>query len=283
MISFVILHYKNLNDTLECIKSIQNLSDKKEKSIIVVDNHTLDKKGLELLKEYTEDIILLNENLGFAKANNEGCKYAIAKYHPDFLCVINNDTVIQQKDFVDKIYHIYEETNFDILGPYIECKEGSGSVNPYQPLKNIEEVRQEMIYQQKLLKYYQNALLYFLLTCGIKIKRIFKKREPMRNGTLREENVALHGCAIIFSKKYYEAFESVFYPNTFLYHEESFLYQRIQEYGLISIYDPSIKILHKEGASLSLEMNHNERKKLLFRTQEIMKSLKLLEQEMQKK
>ncbi|MBR1679605.1 MAG: glycosyltransferase family 2 protein [Bacilli bacterium] len=283
MISFVILHYKNLNDTLECIKSIQKLSDKKEKSIIIVDNHTLDEKGLELLKEYTEDIILLNENLGFAKANNEGCKYAIAKYHPDFLCVINNDTVIQQKDFVDKIYHIYEETNFDMLGPYIECKEGSGSVNPYQPLKNIEEVRQEMIYQQKLLKYYQNAVLYFLLTCGIKIKRIFKKREPMRNGTLREENVALHGCAIIFSKKYYEAFESVFYPNTFLYHEESFLYQRIQEYGLISIYDPSIKILHKEGASLSLEMNNNERKKMLFRTQEIIKSLKLLEQEMQKK
>ncbi|MBR1817795.1 MAG: glycosyltransferase family 2 protein [Bacilli bacterium] len=283
MVSFIILHYKNLKDTIECIESIQKLKTKEKKNIVVVDNHTLDEKGIQKLKEYTEDIILLQENIGFAKANNKGCEYAIEKYHPSFLCVINNDTVITQEDFIERINQIYEETDFDMLGPYIECKEGSGSVNPYQPLKTKEEVEKEKKNQQKLLKVYQSPVLYFLLTLGIKIKRIFKKREPMRNGTLREENVALHGCAIIFSKKYCEKFKNVFYPNTFLYHEESFLYQRIQEYGLISIYDPSIKIIHKEGASLSLEMNHNERKKLLFRTQEIMKSLKLLEQEMQKK
>ena len=103
----------------------------------------------------------------------------------------------------------------------------------------------------------------------------------MRNGRERKTNVALHGCAIIFSQKYYEKFADVFYPNTFLYHEESFLYLRVKENNLISVYDPSIEIIHKEGASLSKEMNNNERKKLLFRTKEIIKSLTILEKEME--
>ena len=281
MVSFIILHYKNLKDTIECIESIQKLKSKEKKNIVVVDNHTLDEKGIQKLKEYTEDIILLQENMGFAKANNMGCKYAKEKYHPSFLCVINNDTVITQEDFIERINQIYKETDFDILGPYIECKEGSGSVNPYQPLKTKEEVEKEKKNQQRLLKVYQSPVLYFLLTLGIKIKRIFKKREPMRNGKKREFDVALHGCSLIFSKKYYEKFEEVFYPNTFLYHEESFLYLRMKQYHLKTVYDPDISIVHKEGASLSLAMDNNERKKMLFRTQEIIKSLTLLEKEIE--
>ena len=281
MISFIILHYKNIKDTIECIESIRKLKTKKSVSIIVVDNHTLSNEELKKIKEYTEDVILLKENMGFAKANNKGCEYAVKKYHPDFLVVINNDTILSQDNFIDQIYTIYKETSFDMLGPCIHCKEGSGSVNPYNPLKNKEEVKQEKSYQQKLIKYYQNPLLYYLLTLAIKIKGVFKHREPMRNGRERKTNVALHGCAIIFSQKYYEKFADVFYPNTFLYHEESFLYLRVKENNLISVYDPSIEIIHKEGASLSKEMNNNERKKLLFRTKEIIKSLTILEKEME--
>ena len=280
MIAFIILHYKNVSDTLECIKSVSQLKSNQKIKIVVVDNHTLEQEELEKLKEYTKDILLLEKNEGFAKANNKGCAYAISKYHPDFLVVINNDTIMIQKDFINRIQTIYKETNFDLLGPWIECPPFSGSVNPYKPLKNLDEVQNELKVQQKLLKYYQSPFLYFLLTTAIRLKRIFKKPVMMQNADQREENVSLHGCAIIFSKKYYEKYDTIFYPNTFLYHEESFLYQRIIKDKLISIYDPSIKIKHKEGSSLHTTMNGNERKKLLFRTQEIIKSLKLLEQEM---
>ena len=56
------------------------------------------------LKKYTKDLVLLTENVGFAKGNNAGCEYAIKKYQPDFLCVINSDTVIEQSEFIDIIY-----------------------------------------------------------------------------------------------------------------------------------------------------------------------------------
>ena len=90
-IAFVILHYKNLKDTIECIESIQKIDAKNETKIIVVDNHSLDKSEEKILRKYTIDLILLKENMGFAKGNNAGCKFAIEKYNPDFLCVINKN------------------------------------------------------------------------------------------------------------------------------------------------------------------------------------------------
>ena len=103
MISFVILHYKNLKDTIECIESIQKLEEQKEIAIVVVDNNSLNEEGIQEIKKYTQDLVLLDDNMGFAKGNNMGCKYAIKKYNPSFLCVINNDIIINQKDFIKEI------------------------------------------------------------------------------------------------------------------------------------------------------------------------------------
>ena len=141
MISFVILHYKNMEDTIECIESINKLDQNNEISIVIVDNHSLSKNQEKQLRKYTPDLIINDENLGFAKANNIGCKYAIKKYKPDFLCVINNDIVINQSNFINEINKCYKETNFDFMGPKI-ITDGGESVNPfpvYEDLKQIEE------------------------------------------------------------------------------------------------------------------------------------------------
>ncbi|MBR1414174.1 MAG: glycosyltransferase family 2 protein [Bacilli bacterium] len=279
MISFIILHYKNLKDTIECIDSIKKINYNKDKiSIIVVDNGTLDNEGKEQLSNYTNDLIALEENVGFAKANNIGCKYAINKYNPDFLCVINNDTIIKQSNFIKIINEAYEKYEFDILGPKIICPAGSGSVNPYKPLKNRQEVIDKLNYQKRLLKIYQNKLLRLILNIYLNIKKKIKKVNIPVNGDKEEINCALHGCAIIFSKKYYKKYQDVFYNETFLYHEEDFLYHRIVKDELKSLYLPKLEIEHKEGASLDLTFNGDKYSKLIFRTKEIIISLeKLLE------
>ena len=113
--SFIILHYKNLKDTIECIESIKKIKTDDEVSIVVVDNNSLSNDEEKQLKKYTNDIIKLKENMGFAKGNNAGCSYATKKYNPDFLCVINNDTVINQKDFLKVIVNCYEKTKINIM------------------------------------------------------------------------------------------------------------------------------------------------------------------------
>lgn len=277
MISFIILHYKNINDTIECIESINKIKTNKKVSIIVVDNNTLSKEEEKKLSKYTKDIILLDENKGFANGNNAGCEFAIQKYNPDFLCVINNDIVINQENFIDEIYESYEKTNFDIMGPKILTNNGD-SVNPFYAYKTVEEVEEKIKYHKKLIKIYSNKFLRNILNIYLRLKLIIFKEKHLSNGDKSEFGVALHGCALIFSKKYYQKYKDVFYSGTFLYHEEEFLDYRRRRDNLITYYDSKLELFHKEGSSLNETFkNRNNYEKLIFRNQEIIKSLTLLE------
>lgn len=273
MITFIILHYKNIKDTIECIESINKLNYK-DKKIIVINNDSSD-CDISLIKKYTKDVIVSKKNLGFANGNNLGCAYAIKKYNPEFLVVINNDTIITQKNFITKIFNCYKKYNFDILGPKI-ITNGGESVNPFPVYKTIDEVNKNINKNKKLITIYSNIVLRNLLKVYFKIKGIFIKKRHCTNGTSVEKAVALHGCALIFSKKYYQKYKDVFYPGTFLYHEEEFLEYRRKKDNLITIYDPKIEIFHKEGASLNNKFNDKEYNKLIFKCKEVIKSLELL-------
>lgn len=270
MVAFVILHYKNFNDTIECIDSIEKIEGKKK--IIVVDNNSLNDEEIKILNNKTDDLILLEENIGFAKANNKGINLSI-KYKPEFVVVINNDIVIDDVNFIKKIENNYKDYEFDMLGTKIISP--GDSCNPFPVLKNKLELDIEIKRCNKLIKIYKNPLLYFLLQIYLNIKHFIKKPIKLENGKKLEKNVALHGCGIIFSKKYLEKYEHAFYNETFLYHEEEFLYQRVLKDSLISIYDPNMVIYHKEGSSLNKIFDTN-RKKKLFKEIERLKSLELL-------
>ncbi len=271
---FVVLHYKNIEETLNCINSVRQIYGNKK--IIVVDNASLTKEEKKELKNKVDCLFVMDENIGFAKANNYGIKQAMALYNPEFISVINNDTLILEREWINKVQKIYDETSFDVLGPYIESFKGSGSVNPYTPLANIEQVDKELSYQHKLLKIYQHAGLYFLLQIYMKIKHLFIPRKIMMNKEQRMDNVALHGCALIFSRKYLQKYPDAFCSKTFLYHEEDFLYLRMLKDNIKMVYEPDIKIIHKEGQSLK---GLKIRPKLLWKTKEIIKSLNLLRNE----
>ena len=270
MMVFVILHYNNIKETMECLDSLERFKQK----IIVVSN-SKDYDNLKKIEKRVDKVIINEENIGFAKANNIGCKYAIEKYKPDFLCVINNDIVIDQKDFLDKVEKLYKKYQFDVLGPKI-LPDDLPSVNPFPVYDTLEKIEDRIKYTKKLIKIYNSVILRNLLSCYVLIKSKLKKISKPVNGDKDELGVALHGCALIFSKKYYERYETVFYNETFLYHEEEFLYYRCKHDNLTFLYSPEVELVHKEGRSLDNSFNNNY-KKLIFKNKEILKSLQLLE------
>lgn len=274
MITFVILHYKNIKDTIECIKSIKELNEQKKINIVIVDNNTLMKKEITTLRKYTKDIILLEQNYGFAKANNIGCNYAIDKYNPDYIYCINNDTIIYQKNLVQLIEESYKKYKFDIQGPKI-ITNGGNSVNPFPAYEDTEIVEKIIKKNKLLIKIYKNIICAYLLEIFLYIKYKFKKIETLENGKDVQFDVSLHGCALIFSKKYLKKYKFPFYNDTFLYHEEEFLTYRKNKDKLVFVYNPMIEIFHKEGASLDFNIKNN-RKKKIFKYTEINKSLELL-------
>lgn len=278
MFSFVILHYKNTKDTIECLQSIKDTFNKKDYNIVVVDNHTLQTEEIAPIKEFTKHIILLEENVGFAKANNIGCTYAIEHFKSDFLVVINNDVLITQPDFFDIIQDTYNKYQFDLLGPWIDSPTNE-SCNPFPVIYGKQKVQKRIAYYKNLIHIYKSPLRYILLEGYIFVKRLFKKTKRIENGTTLQQHIALHGCAIIFSKKYYTKYDTVFYDETFLFHEEEFLYNRICKDDLVSVYNPNLKVFHKEGSSLKGSIK-KERSRKLFKTEEKLKSMELLLKEM---
>lgn len=102
MVYIIIVNYNGSQDTIECIKSLSNIKYKNYK-IVVVDNNS-QKNDVEKLEKYNGneiELIKLDENLGFAKANNIGMKIAL-KNNAEYVLLINNDTTVEE-DFLGKL------------------------------------------------------------------------------------------------------------------------------------------------------------------------------------
>ncbi len=278
MFSFVILHYKNINETLECLSCLKNLNFK-DSHIVIVDNNSFLENDEKKISEFTNDILKLDKNYGFAKANNMGIEYARNKYHSKFYIVMNNDVYINDKEFLNNIRFDYDKYKFDMLGPYISSPTGE-SINPFPVIKDEKSLRVEIERCLKLIKIYRHSLTYSLLQIGIKVKHLMHKPVLSKNGDKILLDSPLHGCCIIFSEKYLKKYKYPFYNETFLFHEEEFLYQRVMRDNLISMYDPNLKAFHKEGSSVK-KNNKNERKSKLFREYNRLRSLYLLRDIMQ--
>lgn len=271
MIAFVILHYNNLKDTIECVDSIEeNVSSAK----IVIVSNSFDNDKLKILEKRVDKIIYNNQNLGFAKANNIGCRYAREIFNPDFIAVINNDTLILDSNFSKMIENDYKKYNFDCLGPFIKT-DGGDSVNPFCTYKTVDEVKKAIKNAKMWCFIYKVSLFRCLYHFYRKVKYHNRKPTSLKNGNIFCIDVSLHGCFLVFSKKYFSKYRDVFFNGTFLYHEEEFLEYRRSSDNLLFIYDPDLKIFHKEGASLA-QTSLSNHKKQIFRYGEIIKSLELL-------
>ncbi len=126
MIYIILLNWNNASDTLECLKSLENISYPKIK-ILLIDNGSSDDSPKKIqewidachLKERIE-FIRLKDNLGFAGGNNVGIKYALEN-NADYVLLLNNDTIVTE-DFLSKLIDTaskYPQTG--VVGCKIHC------------------------------------------------------------------------------------------------------------------------------------------------------------------
>ncbi|MFZ7131024.1 MAG: glycosyltransferase family 2 protein [Eubacteriales bacterium] len=266
---FVILHYKNIKDTLECVESIKSLKLSGTK-IVVVENGSFDSSTEELKKLMKSiDVVFNDQNYGFAKGNNSGILYAKEKYNPDYYIVINNDITIEDANIANEIEKIYSLFEFDVLGPKIIARNGINQNPNYLVLKTTKDIIKHL-FRLTLINFLNHIGLYEL----IRKKRFTKKEEKKGDKTDSVlEGAPLHGSALIFSKKYIEKYEKPFNESTFLYGEEEFLFYRKNRDKLSFVYNPEIIVHHKEDASLNSIYNSSNKEKLKFVTRNSIKSL----------
>ena len=95
-LTIVIVNWNNKKILQDCLKSIYQTHPDYQCEIIVIDNHSKD-GSVEMIEDQFPEVKLVknNENLGLAKANNQGIKLAKTNY----ILLLNNDTIITHEDF----------------------------------------------------------------------------------------------------------------------------------------------------------------------------------------
>jgi len=261
-IVFVILHYMNKSDTVECIESINNNIRYENKAIVVVDNASPNGSGFELQNDYAESrnvyVLLNQQNMGFAKGNNVGYIFAKNKLMANYIVCINNDTIITQNDFCSKINQLYDDYHFDILGPDIVTKDGYHQ-NPVN--KSLLNSRKIMF--TKLKKNVRKVLNEFGIDIYIEKFRSSNRKIYLSEKVVGEKfNCGLHGSCVVFSKGFINRSDYAFYEDTFMYFEEDIMFLQAYFLNYLTCYSDKLCIYHKEyGATQTVYMNYRNRKR----------------------
>lgn len=256
-ISYVILHYMAGQDTVECINSILNSTENSshKTTIVVVDNGSQN-DSFSYTKENvnSEKVIFLHsdENLGFAKGNNLGFKYAKYQLEADFIVMLNNDTILKQKDFNEVLVDKFEQNKYGVLGPDIVTKEGYHQ-NPG---------KKQSWGTSELFRFRCKKRIQYVLGKSGK-ENVSYSKETLQGDV---KDTILHGACLIFSPIFIKKFDGI-NEDTFLYMEEDILKLYSWFYGFLMMYSSDLVIFHKEDVSTNMQQGTKKskiRRKLKF-------------------
>lgn len=279
-IVFVVLHYMVKDATIKCVSKIRERIDTPNYKIVIVDNASGNGSGKEIEEFYrgADDVkvIINQENLGFARGNNVGFRYAKENLNPEYIVLLNNDVYLMETHLKEKLDKEYKESRFAVLGPLIMTKDGRCDINPMQDgVKSKAEAISRI-----------SAIKRVLFTNKYHIFPIYRAVSEMVHGLRKEKNktykdyfnlqynVQLHGCFMVFSKEYIDKFDGLD-DRTFLYMEEDILYKHMMENGMTTVYNPDIVIYHEEDAATNATTK-TKRKKTDLVYRNLLKSCEIL-------
>lgn len=245
MISFIIVNHNTKDLTEKAIKSIMSCCEKGSYEIIVFDNAS-DDGSKELFEKY-EGIkyIYSQQNLGFAKANNEAFKYATGEY----IYLLNSDAEIITKEVYSKIKEKFEEyKDVGILATKVLYPDGS-------PQPNVQSFSNPISFILRLLKVGQFVrerplLLKTLMLLPFKPKFVKSYLNNFNKDLSEKERYVdwASGCSLVIRREVWKRLEG-FDENFFLYCEDEDLCFRAQKLGYKILYVPKIIVVHHEGGS----------------------------------
>lgn len=257
----IILNFNNSEDTIQCIRSIEEHNTAPVKYIIV-DNGSR-KDSVDSLRRFLEDyygnqLELLEEgcttqslahinflasptNDGYARGNNKGLAYAFADPDITDIVILNND-ILFESDIIPVLMKEREKLERPaILTPLLRNRNGSV----------------EMPCARRFPTNWQTILPFLLFKhdiCNIISKSDRKQRYFATNPELTGTDafpIGMPSGAFMFVDK--QLFQSIngFDNGTFLYYEENILCRRLQGLGYKNYCIPKVYARHIGGASTS--------------------------------
>ncbi|WP_298427043.1 glycosyltransferase family 2 protein [uncultured Kordia sp.] len=230
-LSIIILNY-NVRYFLEaCVRSVQAAIVNLNAEIIVIDNNSPD-DSCEMMKNTFPQIQLIanKENVGFAKANNQGVKIAKGEY----VCILNPDTIVAEDTFIQILKFAETKENLGSIG----CKlvDGSGQFLP-ESKRNIP-------------------------TPMVSVKKILGNKNSGYYSEVHENEIGkvdiLVGAFMLMKKSVYEAVAG-FDEDYFMYGEDIDLSYKIKNAGFQNYYYGKTSVIHYKGESTLKDKTYAKR------------------------
>ncbi len=229
-LSIVIVNYNVKHFLEQCLFSIRRAIDGLQAEIIVIDNSSGDNSLTYLLPGFPEVQFIANrENLGFAKACNQGLNLSKGKY----ILFLNPDTIIPENCFQKCIDFLESHSDAGALG--IKMLDGSG----------------RFLKESKRSFPAPSAALYklFGLSKTFPRSKVFSKYHLGNLDPDETHEVDVLAGAFMMIKK--EVLEKTggFDETFFMYGEDVDLSYRIQRAGYKNYYFAESSIIHFKGES----------------------------------
>lgn len=233
---FVVLVYKNTSDLKDFL---ENFQIKRSKIVVVNSFFDADTDIVfhKLADKYEADFLSV-PNKGYSFGNNIGCEYALKNYSFKYLVISNADILIKDLDI----------SNLDpiaINAPFITTIKNKQQ-NPYMPcyIPKLDVI--------KCFACLNNLKFLFYSICAInRIIREIWLRVQKDHFDIKKIYAA-HGSFVIIPSMVLKQLFPLFNNKMFLFLEEEHLARKARLMDVNIVFNPYVKILHKEDGSVSL-------------------------------
>lgn len=226
-VSVIIVNYNVTKEVDNSIASILQFSKGKDIEIIVVDNNSPD-RDIKLLENKYPGVrfIFMNENLGYAKANNYGVQ--ISKKNN--ILLLNPDTVMIEDFLTEMESFTAKDPNAGACGPMLLYKDHSFQFSNGYRLGIIYEAAEAFMF----INLYRKLL-----------KALNKKKY---NGKAPFPVNWMSGACLFMRKEVFDT-AGGFNTDYFLNYEDIDLGNKIASLGYVNYYFPYLKCIHLDQTS----------------------------------
>ena len=231
-VSIIILNWNGLEDTIVCLESLKKITYPNYE-VIVVDNGSVGNDARVLKERFADYIYLIqnDKNYGFAGGNNVGMKYALANSQPDYILLLNNDTVVDSMFLTEMVKVAEADPSIGITGAKIYFYAEPARLQSVWGKVNLwtgEPVQTPRVIADRL------------------------QRKETDKGQYDSPRVAdrVSGCCFLVKRSVVDNI-GLLDEGYFCYWEETDYCFRARKAGYKTVYVPQAKIWHKLGRSVN--------------------------------
>jgi GT2 family glycosyltransferase len=234
LVYIVILNYRNFADTIECVRSLENITYPNSR-IVIVDNDSDNESEDVLRKAFPEHIVIqAGRNGGYAAGNNVGIRRGLSD-GAEFVLILNNDTIVEPDFLSILVSHALSDPIAGLLSPSITYSTGEFNRNCTRRRPRLREL------------FWNFGIGRWLGQNKAWLRRCQYEDEPLFEEPTEVEVIA--GACMLLSAPLIDEI-GLLDENTFLFWEEFILHEKMRRTQYRTVIVPRSRVTHKQSKSL---------------------------------